>query len=240
MEKSKLNKFIQKYNLGGNVNSVKWKSGGDKLSTTFVTPDKSLLGTVTVDRFKFEDAELGVYQTDLLKNLLGVLDDDLSLSLSRFGDKAVALKAKNGSVSVDYVLSDLSVIPDPPALKRLPDFQTQVKLDENFIDTFIKGKSALADVDMFTFVNDDDGNLSAVIGYSSTNTNRVNIPVETETNGLTEPVTFNANLFKEMLVANKECKSAILEVSNEGLAKVNFKIDDYDSTYYIVAMSDVD
>ena len=82
MEKSKLNKFIQKYNLGGNVNSVKWKSTGDKLSTTFVTPDKSLLGTVTVDKFKFEDAELGVYQTDLLKNLLGVLDDDLSLTLS--------------------------------------------------------------------------------------------------------------------------------------------------------------
>ncbi len=61
-----------------------------------------------------------------------------------------------------------------------------------------------------------------------------------QANGITEPVTFNANLFKEMLVANKECKSAVLEVSNEGLAKVNFKIDDYDSTYYIVAMSDVD
>ena len=240
MQKTKLNKFIQKYNLGGNVNSVKWKSDGDKLSTTFVTPDKSLLGTVSVDKFKFEDAELGVYQTDLLKNLLGVLDDDLSLTLSRFGDKAVALKAKNGSVSVDYVLSDLTVIPDPPALKRLPDFQTKVKLDSSFIDTFIKGKSALADVDMFTFVNDKDGNLNAVIGYSSTNTNRVTIPVETTTNGLTEPVTFNANLFKEMLVANKECKSAVLEVSNEGLAKVNFKIDDYDSTYFIVAMSDVD
>ncbi len=34
MEKTKLNKFIQKYNLGGNVNSVKWKSDGDKLTTT--------------------------------------------------------------------------------------------------------------------------------------------------------------------------------------------------------------
>ena len=43
-----------------------------------------------------------------------------------------------------------------------------------------------------------------------------------------------------MLVANKDCKSAVLEVSNEGLSKVNFKIDDYDSTYYIVAMQDVD
>jgi len=241
MQKSKLDKFIQKYNLGGNVNSVKWKSDGDSLTTTFVTPDKSLLGEVKVDKFTFEDAELGVYQTDQLQKLLNVLDNDVDLSLTKAGDRAVSLKVKNGSVSVDFVLSDLSVIPDPPALKRLPDFQTKVKLDTKFIDTFIKGKSALADVDMFTFVNDKkSGDLTAVIGYSSTNTNRVTIPVETTTNGLTEPVTFNANLFKEMLVANKECKSAVLEVSNDGLAKVNFKIDDYDSTYFIVAMQDVD
>ena len=57
---------------------------------------------------------------------------------------------------------------------------------------------------------------------------------------LTNAVSFNANLFKEVLVANKECSSAILEVSNEGLARVNFKVDDYDSTYFIVAMQDVD
>ena len=240
MQKTKLNKFIQKYNLGGNVNSVKWTANTNKLTTSFVTPDKSLLGTVVVDGVQFEDADIGVYQTDQLQKLLSVLGEDISLSLTRVGDRTTSLKVKNGSVSIDYVLSDLSVISDPPALKRLPEFQTKVKLDSNFIDTFIKGKGALADVDMFTFVNDKDGKLNAVIGYSSTNTNRVNIPVETETNGLTEPVTFNANLFKEMLVANKECKSAVLEVSNEGLAKVNFKIDDYDSTYYIVAMSDVD
>ena len=226
--------------MGGNVNSVKWKAGTDKLTTSFVTPDKSLLGTVEVNNIQFENADIGVYQTDQLQKLLSVLGDDVNLSLTKAGDKAVSLKVKNGAISVDYVLSDLSVIPDPPALKRLPDFQTKVKLDSSFIDTFIKGKSALADVDMFTFVNDKAGKLNAVIGYSSTNTNRVNIPVETETNGLTDAVTFNANLFKEMLVANKECKSAVLEVSNEGLAKVNFKIDDYDSTYYIVAMTDVD
>tara|TARA_B100001250_G_scaffold279081_1_gene241469 strand:+ start:885 stop:1607 length:723 start_codon:yes stop_codon:yes gene_type:complete len=240
MQKTKLNKFIQKYNLGGNVNSVKWKSNSNKLTTSFVTPDKSLLGTVVVDNVTFEDADLGVYQTDTLQKLLGVMDDDICLSLTKAGDKAITLNVKNKSVSVNYVLSDLSVIPDPPALKRLPDFQTKIKLDSSFIETFIKGKSALSDVDMFTFVNNKDGNLTAVIGYSSTNTNRVTIPVETTTNGLTGAVTFNANLFKEMLTANKECKSAVLEVSNEGLAKVNFKVDDYDSEYFIVAMQDVD
>ena len=94
MQKSKLDKFIQKYNLGGNVNSVKWKSNGNTLSTSFVTPDKSLLGNVKVDKFSFDSAELGVYQTDQLKSLIGVLGDDISLNLSKFGDKAVSLKVK--------------------------------------------------------------------------------------------------------------------------------------------------
>ena len=238
MQKSKLDKFIQKYNLGGNVNSVKWKSSGDSISTTFVTPDKSLLGSVKVDKFPFEDSEIGVYQTDQLKSLIGVLGDDVSLDLTKFGDKAVSLKVKNGPVSVDYVLSDLSVISDPPQMKRLPEFGTQIKLDRNFIETFIKGKGALSDVDTFAIVNENG--CEVVIGYSSTNTNRVNIPVESDSCDIDTPVTFNANLFREVLVANKECSSAVLEVSNEGLAKVNFKVDDYDSTYYIVAMQDVD
>ena len=239
MQKSKLDRFIQKYNLGGNVNSVKWKSNGNSLSTSFVTPDKSLLGNVKVDKFSFDNAELGIYQTDQLKSLIGVLGDDISLNLTKFGDKAVTLKVKNGPVSVDYVLSDLSVIADPPALKRLPEFGTKIKLDTKFINTFVKGKAALSDIDTFTILNGKSG-VEVVIGYSSTNTNRVNIPVETTSSDLNNPITFNANLFKEVLIANKECTSATLEVSTEGLARVNFKVDDYDSTYYVVAMQDVD
>ena len=239
MQKSKLDKFIQKYNLGGNVNSVKWKSDGTGLSTSFVTPDKSLLGNVKVDKFSFDSSELGIYQTDQLKSLIGVLGDDISLDLTSAGDRAVSLNVKNGAISIDYVLSDLSVIPDPPALKRLPNFGTQIKLDTNFINTFVKGKAALSDIDTFTILNGKSG-VEVVIGYSSTNTNRVNIPVETVSSNLEKPISFNANLFKEVLVANRECTSAVLEVSNEGLAKVNFKVDDYDSTYYVVAMQDVD
>ena len=239
MQKSKLDRFISKYNLGGNVNSVKWKSNGSILSTSFVTPDKSLLGNVKVDKFSFDSAELGIYQTDLLKSLIGVLGDDISLDLTSAGDRAVSLNVKNGAISIDYVLSDLSVIPDPPALKRLQEFGTKIKLDTKFINTFVKGKAALSDIDTFTILNGKSG-VEVVIGYSSTNTNRVNIPVETTSSDLNKPISFNANLFKEVLVANRECTSATLEVSNEGLARVNFKVDDYDSTYYVVAMQDVD
>ena len=100
MQKSKLDRFIQKYNLGGNVNSVKWKSNGSSLSTSFVTPDKSLLGNVTVDKFSFDSSELGIYQTDQLKSLIGVLGDDISLDLTSAGDRAVSLNVK----MVQYLL----------------------------------------------------------------------------------------------------------------------------------------
>ena len=239
MQKTKLNRFIQKYNLNGNVNSVKWTAKDDVLSTTFVTSDKSLMGSVKVNNLSFDNGNVGIYTTDQLVKLLNVLDEDVTIDVSRFGDKAVTLKVKNGSVSVDYTLSDLSVIPDTPQLKRIPEFDTKIKVDSNFMDTFIKGKAALTEAETFTITS--DGNTTqVVIGYSSTNTNRVNIPVETTSNGLTDNVSFNANLFKDVLLANKECSSATLEVSNDGLARINFKVDDYDSTYYIVAMTDVD
>ena len=240
MQKVKIDKFIQKYNLGGNVNSVRWKSDGTSLSTSFVTDDKSLKGTVTMDNSNLESSEFGVYSTDILQKLLTVLNSDISISLSKFDNRAVTLNVSDdSSISFDYQLADLSVINNPPELKRLPDFQTQIKVDSNFISSFIKGKSALADVETFTILN-NKGQLKVIIGYSSINTNRVNIPVETMSNGIIDPITFNANLFKEVLSANSNCTSAILEVSNDGLARINFKIDDYDSTYYIVATQGVD
>jgi len=239
MQKTKLNRFISKYNLNGNVNSVKWTSKDNALSTSFVTSDKSLMGNVRVDNLQMDDGDVGVYTTDQLVKLLGVLGEDVTLNVSRAGDKAYSLKVKNGVVSIDYTLSDLSVIPDPPTLKRLPDFQTQIKVDSSFIDTFIKGKSALAEAETFTVVNGKTGP-QIVIGYASTNTNRVNIPVETTSNGLTDNVSFNANLFRDVLVSNKECTSATLEVSNEGLARIQFNVDDYSSEYFIVATQGVD
>ena len=50
MNKITLDTFIQKYNLGGNVNSVTWNSTGDTLSTDFISPDKSLRGQLVLSK----------------------------------------------------------------------------------------------------------------------------------------------------------------------------------------------
>jgi len=239
MDKYKLTRFIDKYHLGGNVNAVVINSKGDTLSTRFITGDKALLGELEMNSWSFQDTELGVYDTEQLSRLLGVLDDDVSLNLTQSGDKAIALEISDQYSKVNFMLSDKSVINQPPALKGIPEFQLKIKVDTNFIQRFISGKSALPDTDTFTVITSDDG-VKLVIGYSSINTNRVTIPVETETYEDIDNVSFNANLFKDVLVANKECESATLEVSEKGLSRINFKVDQYDVTYYLVAVQDVD
>ena len=239
MDKYKLTRFIDKYHLGGNVNAVVINSKGDTLSTRFITGDKALLGELEMNSWNFQDVELGVYDTEQLSRLLGVLDDDVTLNLTQSGDKAIALEISDQYSTVNFMLSDKSVINQPPALKGIPEFQLKIKVDTNFITRFISGKSALPDTDTFTVITSNDG-VKLVIGYSSINTNRVTIPVETETYEDIDKVSFNANLFKDVLVANKECETATLEVSEKGLAKINFKVDQYDVTYYLVAVQDVD
>ena len=239
MDKYKLTRFIDKYHLGGNVNAVVINSKGDTLSTRFITGDKALLGELEMNSWSFQDTELGVYDTEQLSRLLGVLDDDVSLNLTQSGDKAIALEISDQYSKVNFMLSDKSVINQPPALKGIPEFQLKIKVDTSFITRFISGKSALPDTDTFTVITSNDG-VKLVIGYSSINTNRVTIPVETETYEDIENVSFNANLFKDVLVANKECESATLEVSEKGLSRINFKVDQYDVTYYLVAVQDVD
>ena len=239
MDKYKLTRFIDKYHLGGNVNAVVINSKGDTLSTRFITGGKDLLGELEMNSWQFKDAELGVYDTEQLSRLLGVLDDDVTINLTQSGDKAIALEISDQYSKVNFMLSDKSVINQPPALKGIPEFQLKIKVDTNFITRFISGKSALPDTDTFTVITEDDG-VKLVIGYSSINTNRVTIPVETEIYEDIDKVSFNANLFRDVLVANKECESATLHVSEQGLAKINFKVDQYDATYYLVAVQDVD
>ena len=238
MNKHSLNRFIDKYYLGGNCSSVVINSKGDSLSTRFITGDKNLLGELNMTGWSFDEADLGVYNTEQLVKLLSVLSENITMNLTKAGDKAVSLKISDSKSDVNYMLSDLSVISSPPNLKSIPEFEVKIKVDKSFMTKFVAGKGALTDTDNFTVITDDDG-VKVVIGYAEINTNRVTLPVETESYDKIENVSFNANLFRDVLVANKECESATLEVSSQGSARINFKIDEYDATYYLVADTDV-
>ena len=234
MNKITLNTFIQKYNLGGNVNSVKWTSDGTKLSTRFISGDKSLLGVLELDKQSLPTFEVGVYDTAQLQKMLGVLFDNIDLTLTEVEGNPVAFSIKDAKKNISYVLAALGVIPDVPEMKTLPTFDTLVTLDAEMIDSFVKGSSALGDVDHFTIKPTSDG-VEFVIGYSDMNSNRISIKVPSSVVTLEKEVNFNANLFSQLLSCNKECSKAELQIAKSGLAHIEFKVDDFVAKYWLVA-----
>ena len=239
MNKQKLTRFISKYYLNGIVNSVILNSKQNKISVRFVSGDKTLLGELEMDKWPFEDAEVGIYSTDQFLKLLNVLDDDINLGIDKAGDKSISLKVTDSSSVVNYMLSDTSIISKPPSLKTIPEFELGINITPQVINKFISGKGALSETDKFTVIT-DGVNTKIVIGYATINTNRVTIPVTTTKVKDIDNITFNANIFKELLSANKECESATFEISSEGLSKLVFNIDDYSATYYVVPVQDQD
>ena len=240
MNKQKLVKFIDKYSLGGLVNSAILSFKDNTLNTRFTSGDKSLLGILSMDNWDFEDGEFGVYNTEQLVKLLSVLDDDVTMSVSKTEEKAISIQLSDSVSKVNYMLTDTSVINRPPVPESLPqNFELKININPQFITKFISGKQALPETDTFTVVTNNNST-NVVIGYASVNTNRVTIPVSTTEYKEMDLISFNASNFKEVLSVNKECESALLEVSPDGIAKITFKIDNYKSTYYLVAVQDVD
>jgi hypothetical protein len=236
MNKNNLLKFIQKYSLGGLIESVAWNAEGTKLSVRFISDDKTLLGEVEYNSYTSTPMSVGIYTTSLLKNMIGVLDNDLTLKVDKAGDKSVSLKLSSDETETSYQLADLGVIPPVPDLKAMPDFGISIDMASNMIDKFIKAKGALSDVDTFTIFT-EGGDLKMAIGYSSISTNRVTFTAQKDYAETVKPISFSAKYLKEILTANKEATNAKLKVSTDGLSNVEFQIDDFVCKYYLVEIS---
>lgn len=228
MKKSSIESFINRYNLGGEVESVKIESTDSEMKVSFISDDKTLLGEVTSKEGEFPNGEFGVYTTSQLKALLGVLESNVDVdstdSYIKFSDKGT---------SVNYMLADLSVIPVVPDLKQVPPFNSEVTLNDEFTSKFIKSKGALSESDTFTF-SCIGGKGEVVLGYSTINTNRISISVECKCDGDVQPISFSAKYLKEILNANRGSKSATLKISSQGLSYIEFETDTITSKYYLV------
>lgn len=236
MEKSKLINFISKYSLGGLVQSVAWNSNGS-LSTKFISDDKCVVGEVKLQNFNNSTSKFGVYNTDLLVKLLGVLGNTVNLQINGAEDKAFSLTFDDNSTTVNYMLADLAVIPPAPDLKELPPFDLEIPITKEFIDKFIKAKSALPGIEKFTIAkNRKTDKYEIIIGYANTNSNRISIGIDCTATEDIDPISFSAKYFNGILAANKDLNGGSLKVSSQGLAKAEFDIDEFDAKYYLVKL----
>jgi len=228
MNKSKFDGFVNRYNLGGEIESVMVKSDDKNLSVRMISDDKTLLGDVTVVGGEFPNGEFGIYTTSQLKGLLSVLDDAITVE-----EVTGALKFSDKKTKVQYMLAAPSVIPAVPDLKALPPFDAEITLDDDFVNKFIKSKGVLADSDTFTFTFKAKKG-EVILGYSSINSNRISIEVDCTAKNDIEPIAFSAKYLKAILMANKGSKTSSLKISSKGLSHVSFTDGDYTSNYYLV------
>ena len=245
MTKETLKTFINKYYLGGTVESVKWvaNTSNKQLITNAITEDKNVLLKVTLNNFsELPDGELGINDTSKLVKLLGVLKDEIKSEYNKTGDKITSVVFSDDNTDVQYVIADLSVIPSAPPLKKVPPFTVEIPLDADFISKFVSSKGALADVDTFTLTMNKKGKLEMIIGYSSINSNRIKLAVNAVEgkDTVTKNINFNANHLKEILLANRDCTNAHLKVSEAGLASVEFVCGDITAEYYLVEVKSID
>lgn len=228
MEKFKLEGFIQRYTLGGEIESVIVNSDGSSLSVGMISDDKTLKGDVVLSQAKFPAGEFGIYTTSQLKSLLGVLDQSIEVRANPgalvFSDKVTEMQ---------YMLASPSVIPAVPGLKLTPDFNVTVTIDDDFISKFIKSASALSDSTTFTFVH-KNGVGEIVLGYSNINSNRISINVNCKCEGDVDPISFSSKYLKLILAANRGAATSFLKISTQGLAHLSFDDNTYLSNYYLV------
>lgn len=236
MEKRLITNFIKKYHLSGLIESVKWEFSNGTLFTNFLSPNRSLLGFVSVSGVDLESHEIGIYDTSKLLKMLSVLDDEISINIVTSQSKSFGMDLTSGKVGVRYMLADIDVIPKSPNLKQLPQFEASITLSSDFKDAFVSSYSALSNDSTFTFIHEDGIGKIIVGDYHNTNSDRIKIEVDSECSISDTPITFSAEHLNQILLANKEFFNYKLSIAFSGLATIDFDDGIFKSTYYLIAI----
>lgn len=228
MNKTKFEGFLNRYSLGGEVEAVIIRSDGNSVTTEMVSDNRTMIGSVTMEEDTFPNGTFPILTTSLLKQFLSVLDNNVEVDV-----KNNALVFRDEVSKVDYILAEESVVPAVPSVKALPDFTVTVKMDDEFVNRFIKSTRALSDSDRFTFVSNGTTH-EIVLGYASTSaTNRISITVEADVPGPVGPISFSAHFLTAILNNNRGSTESSLKISPDGLCSVSFTGGNYSSQYYI-------
>jgi len=187
MNKKQLLYLLKSISVGGVIERcvLKYNSKTKELSSRSISGDKSFLGEVScislydfstnteteleLDWNKGKDFEIGIYDLDDLIKMVSILDDtELKIEFSK---KQNYLSIDDGFSSMIFRCSDLSLINQPPHLRRLPNFETIIDISMDNRKRFRLGFNSLKSDTFNVLVNDYSKNKGVddvifSIGYS--------------------------------------------------------------------------
>ena len=237
MKKLFLEDVIEKYYLGGLVERVKIQVTDKTLYTKFISSQKNLVGVIEAPGITLPDCEFGVYDTSQLLKLIGITDHFLTLDVEMNKGIANKLLIADNEYNLEYALADTMLTPNVPSIDE-PDYNMVADVNAEFIAKFLKAKKALG-TDVFTIEQgkdtEDKQAMNFTLGGVDKYTNKINFTLQTSIHSLPgAKMKFPIEEFGEILAANKEPKTSVLSVSEDGLLKIEFTNEEGVKASYIL------
>jgi hypothetical protein len=245
INKNTLQSVIGKYYLNGLIESVQWTTEDNALEIDFQSPNKDMIGRVKHTNFPLENSEIAVYDTSKLNKLLGISSGEVVLELEKQQSIYTKLIISDLNYTLNFSLTDLLMIQEVGEVTDPNNYEIEAELNSEEISAIIRAHNALESNNVIVKIEKDlDGEDILVMSFGdvSNHTNKIDyqIPNSTLNNvpyGINLP--FNSSLVRNILNNNKDAESATLKVNSQGLMKLEFTGEDWESFYYIVRKADV-
>jgi len=241
INKVELQSIISKYYLNGLVEAVKWDVKDNKLNVKFTSPTKEMIGEITCNNFNIQDSSVGINNTSQLLKLISTTQGDLMINYNKESKMFAKLIISDNQFTINYALADILTIPKTGEYNGSDEYNLETNLNVEITTALIKAKSALSESETVVFrpfLNmDGEFELELIFGGDIEYANKISycIPNFKKTSlPVTFELHFNSNLFKEILLANKDAVKSKMCVNLEGLLKFEFETANVKSTYYIV------
>jgi len=240
MKKEILETFIDRYYLKGLINKVKWKySASEKLLYTRAAIDnRSFVVDVNMNEFTdfgADDLIICIGDTERVKAMLSPFGEDLDFLINKNGDKILGFTLSNADIECYCSAADPSAMdPVPKNLQDIPEYHVEVPLTEEFMEKFKCAHKALKDVDSFSVHMNKKGVFEIVIGYTTSNSNRIRITPTTNVtkNTIEKSILFPIKNIIEVISANESIPNGTLSITNSGIMQLYFKNDKFTFTSY--------
>jgi len=241
ISKSLLQSIIAKYHLG-EIEQIKWEIEDNHLNINFITPSNMVLGSVKCNDFQMEDANLAIYNTKKLANLISICNGDLMLDLERQMEIITKLKIADLNFNLEYALSDPLLIRKVGTAKSVDGWHVELQLSSEEIGNILRAKSAMSEVEQFLVTTTKDlDNMDVcelIFGDEIGHNNKITYQLKGVINKEHMKIKYNSNMLKTILNANKDMDEGTFKISNAGLMYLHFTDGVIESEYYMVPTED--
>jgi hypothetical protein len=240
IKKDILEKFIKQHHLGGINTRSKWKFSltDQTLSTVAFTEDCLLRTNVVLKNINVgADIEIGISNNERLLKLLSILDEDIDIRFQEKNQRIISMILSDATTELNYVTTDLSIIPPVGRDKQLPESALEIPIDFELVDRFLTSYSIFKeDSEAFTIATSGTGKLELLFGHTSRTMNTTRIKhVLTPTKGteLKVPLSFTAAHLKEILSVNKKT-ATVFNIFDLGGLSLKYETPETIASYFLV------